>query len=194
LKNYRKNHVQPVLQSYDNAAFIASSQKATWPYHDFQWIPEAFPESIHHLDWGYGTWQLYRTWAIVKVMGKLPLHLFSAGELVDTIELCPLCSSPHANIQHILNSCMGTLDLYRKWWQSSCDSSLPAPSREWESLRMQLFADRVSPMCDDQDKGEARILYVGSCVRRVSAAVRRSTLSSDISTLISQAAASSSTL
>ena len=93
LRTYKKHHVQPALRAYDNAAFITASQASSWPYHDFQWIPETFPESIHHLRWGHGTWQLYRAWAMVKVTGKWPLTLFSAGDVRGTLDVCPLCYS-----------------------------------------------------------------------------------------------------
>ena len=161
----------PALRRYGVNAFNATATESVWPYSIFQWRPDPFPEALLQVDWGFDTWSLYRAWALVKCTGRFPLSVFSAGDLVTSLSRCPLCGAADADISHALMHCAGVAD----FWNAYC-ASYPTrtPCEDWTSLQLELFAGRFAPLDEDPDRGEARIIYVGSTMRRCSHALRKS--------------------
>ena len=170
LYNYRRHHVLPALRLYDNNAFIASCRRNVWPYLTFQPDLDEFPPLLFNPEWSMETWQLYRAWAVVKVMGRIPLQVFEVGELPRFLEPCPFCQDAVADVHHFLMICTSMRDLFYQWVNVA---RIPLSQLDWAALQPRLFAGRLAPGYDDVAHGHARINFVGSVFKRVAVAVKK---------------------
>ena len=112
LSCYRRLHVVPVLQGYDDDAFSVAAAGTNWLYLELQASALPFPESLIDPDRGPATWYLYCAWAVIHVLGRWPMAVFGGEGLPSTIPVCPLCGTGSVSVVHILHACPGTLDLY----------------------------------------------------------------------------------
>ena len=64
---YKSRHVRPVLQQYDDDAFLTSTRKSHLPYGSFQQSLDSFPAALITADWDANTWRLYRAWAVIRL-------------------------------------------------------------------------------------------------------------------------------
>jgi len=182
---YKSRHVRPVLQQYDDNAFLTSTRKSHWPYGSFQQSLDSFPAALITADWDANTWRLYRAWAVVRATGRIPLQVFNAGDLPTYMDTCPLCQQPVADIQHFLAVCTGTRDLYSQWVANSNWHHRPS---NWTDLGARLFTGRLAPDTDDGDCARNRINFVGRVCRRVaSTVVQNTTLETAVDAFISAA-------
>jgi len=129
---------------------------------------------------------------MVKVTGKWPLTLFSAGDVRGTLDVCPLCHSQSVGVQHVLCNCPATQAEYNEWSLIGHTDNSGFMRTDWERLRMELFADRLSHPDSRQEKGEARILFVGRCVQRTCEALLQKQETEQIAELIQLAEQTSS--
>ena len=128
---FRKQYVLPALRDYDIAALQAASTAHSWPYTLFQEPFVPFDDSLLTADWGRPEWQQYRTWAVTRSTGRIPLVLFGIQELPSSLPSCPWCASPTADIKHLLFLCPETRS----------ERELLLFSRtNWHKFREQLFA------------------------------------------------------
>ena len=167
---YRTEVVRPVLTDYDRTVFERAASVSTWPYIVFQPAPDGLPE--------HETWAFYRAWACVRVLGRWPLAVFGAGGLPNLLELCPLCSEPQVEVQHLLSGCICTAALLRDW--AGCVGHVRADPVGWTELARLLFAGRVSHPLDNPFHGEARVVFVGRCCAMAAQAVRDQSLDIDV--------------
>ena len=114
-----------------------------------------------HLDWGPDTWTLYRWWAFICATGR-----WSLADYPRVMSTCPLCGASRVDVAHLFVDCQATRDLFNAWC-AAVDFRIVGQRVHWSRLRLELFADRVSFLSNDDDVGAARIRFVGLAIRRV---------------------------
>ena len=187
LASYRRHYVTPAFDAYDRCAFQAACDNTVWPYYDYQCPMVPFPDALLLTDWSSDSWRFYKAWACIRVLGRWPLEVFSAGGTPLTLDACPLCDALEVDIAHLLMSCAGVLDLRLRWFPPI---GLPAVNPEclsWEVVRIALFAGRLSPHGEDVDVAWSRIQFVGSCASRATASLSTPAAADAIDHLISAA-------
>jgi len=167
LRRYRRNHVVPIMQAYDEEAFAKAATKHEWPYVEFQPSPECLPAVLLELDWGTETWYFYRAWAVTRVLGRLPLTVFGGDDTPSSLCTCPLCGLNTVDVVHFLHACPATWDLYTEFCISMGIDFSSGQRLRWTRLRLELFADRVGFLSTVAVEGAARIGYVGKVMQRV---------------------------
>ena len=80
---------------------------------------------------------------------------------------CPLCAREFADVEHILTACPETRHLFDVWAATIERSSSELHTLRGETLRMELFDDRVSFIQNSPIHGQARILFVGRAMKKV---------------------------
>ena len=105
VRAYRCQVVSPALCSYDDCAFREVAAKACWPYPDFQRRVAAFDDSLLLADWSTAQSEEYRTWAVARCTGRLPLPTVGASSLPTSLLQCPLCEAESADLEHFLCHC-----------------------------------------------------------------------------------------
>ena len=80
----------------------------------------------------------------MKVTGKLPLVLFSAGGFHSAIDLCPLCAAGQVGLKNALLECPGTRHFFESWWSGVHIDTDPT-SVDWEELQMENSAAMQRP-------------------------------------------------
>ena len=173
IDRYKSHHVRPILQQYDDKAFLTSTQRGHWPYGSFQHSLDSFPTALITADWDADICRLYRAWAVVRATGRIPLQVFNAGELPTYMDTCPLCQQPIADIQHFLAVCTGTRDLYSQWAANSTYHQRPS---NWTDLGAKLFTGRLAPDTDDSDCARNRINFVGRVCKRVASSITQNSI------------------
>ena len=104
-KQYRREVVLPALKEYDSYAMRSSSQKSNWPYFDFQEPLIKFGDALLTASWNKLDWKMYTVWALARATGRIPLPVFGANYLPETLDSCPLCSTSRVGLSHLLYQC-----------------------------------------------------------------------------------------
>ena len=183
LDYYRKHFVSPAFDLFDRSAFLAAGDTVAWPYPEYQLHSASTLCLSLDVDWGFQTWNFYRAWATIRVLGRWPLAVFGVGDTPLLLPSCPLCGTASADIQHLLLWCPGCHDLRVTWLQASPLCSLGVHQLQWDSMRYAIFGHS-----DDSGCNGARILFVGQCAFRAASCISVAASAEQIDHLISAAA------
>ena len=162
LRNYRNVYVLPVLREYDLCAFAQVANNTLWPYATLQPHLDALPPIMLQLPWASDTWKHYKTWAVVRALGRWPLAIFGVGHLPRFLDCCPLCGRHNIDVRHALQFCPATMHLFSCW---AIAVGHPPSSRHvlcWTSLRLDLFGGRLGYLVSNPTLAQARIHFVGA--------------------------------
>jgi hypothetical protein len=159
LRAYRLHVVRPALLAYDALAY-AKAARAILPslLMPFGSLHQLQSQNILHLSdiWlGRHTWAWVKIWSVARCTGRWPLHCTGPGALPTTLEQCPHCSCPDADIRHALCSCPGT----EQFAVQMREHGEPANRSQADSFLLLLFQLDSPPLIKTH-----HIKYVGLCL------------------------------